>query len=114
MITGRAALADVAGMYRALATGWTGVAHAMLPDEIPLLAETRAAMDARVDALGRGDPGVAAAHAAQARIGALRDRAAAGELDAHVGDRLRDLGERVRQVVEDEQVAVTALAAAVA
>jgi hypothetical protein len=114
VITGRDALARVADQYRALGKDWTGVAHAMLPEEIPLLAETRAALDARVSALGRGDAGVAAAHAAAGRIAALGARAAAGELDAHVADRLRDLGERVKRVVAAEQVAVDALAAAVA
>src|SRR6185295_10890180 len=49
-ITGRNALRDAAHAYRALGAAWSELAAAMLPRAVPLLAETRRALDQQVTA----------------------------------------------------------------
>jgi hypothetical protein len=108
-ITGRTALARAAAAYRELGAAWTDLATAMLPGSIPILAQTRAALDDQAAAYAAGDLGAIAV--ARDRIAPLRERAAAGELDPHAADLRADLARRLAAIVTREIEAAALLAA---
>ncbi len=116
-VLGAGALTELAARYTQLGTMWTELAHAMLPGDVPLLAETRALLELKRDALHeRGPDASAEIAAANTRLDEIAAEAAqAFPLDeATTADLYADLATRVRAIYDAEMSAAEALAAAAA
>jgi hypothetical protein len=115
--TSNKALGDVAGRYAALGRAWSDLATAALPEDVPLLAETRRVQDAIASAFAARGP----AATAELRAGWMRLAEIEGEADrafpldeAAVTALRADLAARTRAIHAAEVDALDALRAALA
>lgn len=111
----RPTLVSVATSYRSLGQAWSALAAAALPDTVPLLGETRAALARRRAAFASPGAGTADEVAAlDARLAALKETARDHfPMDAPAVRALLDeLSHSALTIVKQEREAVTALRAA--
>jgi hypothetical protein len=109
-------LKDAATAFRACVPAWAALTHALLPDDVPLLAETRRLLQARHDDfLALGSASTASRREMSARLELLRAQAAADfpVPAAQVPDFYAGLRDRVLALRDREQAAVSTLAEAV-
>jgi hypothetical protein len=116
LVLEKGALREVAGMYRRSAKAWEALAQALLPDEAPLLGETRRLILERHRLfLDRGSDALEDLRALDARLEVLKQQAANEfPLDAAGVAALRErICQHVLELHDIEKEAVEALQAAI-
>jgi hypothetical protein len=117
VILERSALNSAAAAFRATVSAWNALAAALLPDDVPLLSETRRLeLQARALFMADGMESIDARRTIKARLAAIREQArAAFPLDDAGCRELREtIREQVLTVRAAEAAAVEALRAALA
>ncbi|MCG8419652.1 MAG: BtrH N-terminal domain-containing protein [Proteobacteria bacterium] len=112
----RPTLGDLAGEYRSLGDAWTELAEAALPETVSILAETRALLRQKHDAVRRRDSGwMQIIGTANQRLDQI-EKQVESEFpldDASINDLYADLERRLRDVTRRERDAVDRLAHAI-